>query len=580
MSSCPLIDGFGEPADDHAKLLDGSEWIDRAAWRRWFRRAWLIEMRNDMFVTWRTAALPDDLASQQHGILVWDMGLGSFSSLPQPTGRFDIEVNGHQVISICDQPGNRFWQKGDCRFYYEIKRHEGRATFGLGYLMVPASLLCNSKQATVKVTASDCDSESWFMVCEYGEGCLARGVSFCEPNAAAAFVDDGVQRVTAGRQRQTDGPFNLYWGDLHVHSSMANYIDATPQEDYEYARHVSNLDFVAITDQEHFLTEQMFAHASDLANNHDDPDRFVAFVAYEWSSRRYGHRNVIFRGDRGVLVRRHDVERPYDPPYPRERSDSFDLLRSGLKKFAEPCMLLPHHPAMTSMGAFDWSHFDAERDCAVEMYSLWGSSEHKSAPGRSLRNDERPGSFVHDALARGYRLGIIASGESGDGHPGNSQWRRGYARKAGIALSPLGGGLAAVWGEQLTRAGLFDALRARRCYGTTSSRIILRFKANDHWMGSDIPVSEDQLKAGLPIDLDIYVAGEVSIGTVHLFRNGEMIHCLPGYGRELSRRHGEILRLEDCMHLPAGRFAYFYVRIIMNDGHMAWSSSVWFTVKS
>ncbi len=580
MSSCPLIEGFGEPVEGHSKLLEGPQWIERAAWRRWFRRAWLIEMRKDMLVAWRTPTWPNNMAKAQHAILVWDMGLGSFSSLPQPTGQFDIEVNGHHVISICDQPGNRLWQKGDCRFYYEIKRHDDKATYGLGYLMVPASLLCDSHQATVRVTASDCDSEKWFMVCEYGEGCLAKGVSFCEPNAAAAFVDDGAQKITAGYERQTDGPYSLYWGDLHVHSSMANYIDATPGEDYEYARYVSNLDFIAITDQEHFLTEEMFAHASELANNHNDPDRFVAFVAYEWSSRRYGHRNVIFRGDRGVLVRRHDVERPYDPPYPRERADSFDLLRCGLERFGEPCMLLPHHPAMTSMGAFDWSHFDTQRDCAVEIYSLWGSSEHRSAPGRSIRNDERPGSFVHDALARGYRLGVIASGESGDGHPGNSQWRHGYAHKAGIALSPLGGGLAAVWAERLTRADIFDALRARRCYGTTSSRIKLRFKANDHWMGTDIPVSEDQLKAGLPIEMEIDVAGESDIDAIHLFRNGQIVHCMPGFGPSLSRRHRETLQLDDCTYLSAERFAYYYVRVIMKDGHMAWSSPVWFSVRS
>ena len=577
MSHPHLVEGFGEWLDGNGELLQGPEWIERAAWRRYFRQAWMIPMRAGRAMTWRASVLPKGVAPQDQVVLVWDMGMGSYSAFPQPTGQFNIAVNGQSAIAICDQVGNRDWRKGDWRFHYEIKRREGNASYGLGYLMGPARAFAGTESPTITITASDSDSDAWFMLCAYGEGCLATGISFNEPNAAAAFVDDGVRRVGEGRERAKEGEYQLYWGDLHVHSNMANYIAASGPEDYAYGRHVANLDFMAITDQEHFLTDRMFAAAAELANRHNLPGEFAAFIAFEWSSRRYGHRNVLFRGDKGVCIRRHDVEKPYEPPFPREMEDSYSRLRAGLKQFGEPCLLLPHHPAMTSMGSFDWSHFDPELEPAVEIYSLWGSSEHRNAPGRSMRNDERSGSFVQDALARGYRLGIIGSGETGDGHPGNTQWRGEYARKAGMPLSRLGGGLAGVWATELTRAGIFDAIKARRCYGTTSARTTLRFKANGHWMGSDIHVSAAELKAGVPVAFDLAVDSETDIDAVHLFRNGRIVRCLPGYGPRLAERFNDSARLEDCITTASEHLTYYYVRVVMQNGHLAWSSPVWFT---
>lgn len=570
-----LIEGFDKILESNAEVLDGEEWVARVSWRRYFRRAWLIRMKKGMFITWQTAPVPGQVKDTDRAIFVWAMGTGNYSRYPQPTGEFLIHINGEKVISFCVSTNNRCWSRDDYRFYYEIKRRESECSYGLGYLLVPKAALRSSSPATIKVSSVDTDSERWFMVCQYGEGNLDQGVSFSEPNARPTFVDEGISAVLKGVEHYSSSGLQLYWGDMHVHSNMANYVGASAEQNYEYGRLVSQLDFMAITDQDHFLNDRQFDKVITNANRHYVPREFVTFIGYEWSSRLFGHRNVIFRGDRGILIRRHDIEKPYEPPYARENRDSFYQLCEGLKKFGEPCMLIPHHPSMTSMGALDWSVFDPELEAAVEIYSLWGNSEDKNAPARSLSNDQCGGSFVQDALARGYCLGIIASGETGDGHPGNTQWRRKYALKAGFPLNPLGGGLTAVWAAELSRESIFDAIKSRRCYGTTNARILLEFKLNGQWMGEKIQIKKSKHERGFPVHVDINVKGADKVEGIYILRNGNITDFAPGHGDEMNCAFTQSLTSEHFLEVNDQRFAYYYVRVHQKDGHMAWSSPVW-----
>ena len=573
--SFKLVEGFAEVIGGHATVVAGREWLDRVAWRRYFKRGWQIRMDGGMFIEWRTDALPRDTEEDDRIVFVWDMGLGCVADSPQPTGEYIIEVNGKRVLSFCSTTIDRTWKKGECHFHFEVKRRDGQCAYGLGYLLVPGSIVRTLLAANIRISASDTRSQRWFILCQYGEGCLATGISFNEPNATATYIQDGLEAVQAGPHRLSADGLSLYWGDLHVHSSMANYIEHTPDQNYEYGRDVSQLDFMAITDQEHFLTEETFPTVVESANKHHAAGEFVTFIAYEWSSRLFGHRNVIFKGDCGILVRRHNTQAPYEPPYAMEERDSFHHLCKALKHFGGEVMLLPHHPSMCSMGALDWSNFDSELERVAEIYSLWGSSEYRAAPGRSRINDQRTGSYYQDALAKGYCLGIIGSGEAGDGHPGNTQWRRTYADKAGLAMTPLGGGLTAVWAKELTRESIFDAIKVRRCYGTTNARIALKFKLNNRWMGERIVVSEDDIEAGFPVTLELWGRGTDDIECIHLFANGRVAGFSAGYGNEMNYEYSGVVGKNDCLLAGQKRFAYFYARVTQKDGHMAWSSPVW-----
>jgi hypothetical protein len=90
-----------------------------------------------------------------------------------------------------------------------------------------------------------------------------------------------------------------------------------------------------------------------------------------------------------------------------------------------------------------------------------------------------------------YRLGIIASTDTHNGTPGATEESTfighrgtddgtpetllgpGILTPGGIIFNP--GGLAAVWAEENSRPSIFDALRRREVFGTSGTRIVVRF---------------------------------------------------------------------------------------------------------
>jgi len=109
---------------------------------------------------------------------------------------------------------------------------------------------------------------------------------------------------------------NIYWGDLHVHTSYsvdAFLIGMTPgrwaDEAGTYALYCGRLDFYAITDHANLITDPDYwekAIASVRRFNQigmDNPDEngdpsIVAFPGWEWTMNYiYGHKNVIFKYD-------------------------------------------------------------------------------------------------------------------------------------------------------------------------------------------------------------------------------------------------------------------------------------------
>jgi hypothetical protein len=144
---------------------------------------------------------------------------------------------------------------------------------------------------------------------------------------------------------------------------------------------------------------------------------------------------------------------------------------------------------------------------------------------------------VRAALDEGHRLGIIASPD----HRG-------------------GLGLAGVWAITLTREAIFEALHARRTFGTTGARLDLWMTVNGAPQGSEIT-------AAGTVHVEATVHGTVSGLELALISNGE----------ELVTQHfeGTTARFEWTDPRPAGETSYYYLRVRQADGHIGWSSPVW-----
>ncbi|MCK4308344.1 DUF3604 domain-containing protein, partial [candidate division WOR-3 bacterium] len=110
------------------------------------------------------------------------------------------------------------------------------------------------------------------------------------------------------------------------------------------------------------------------------------------------------------------------------------------------------------------------------------------------------GGTIQDGLSRGYRLGIIASGDNNNGFPGR-----------------YGTGLMACYAKELTRESLWDAFLARRVYGVTGDRIKLKFYINNHFMG-------EVFKTKKPVKIQAEIIGSQALDRIELIKNNQIIY--------------------------------------------------------
>jgi hypothetical protein len=92
---------------------------------------------------------------------------------------------------------------------------------------------------------------------------------------------------------------------------------------------------------------------------------------------------------------------------------------------------------------------DGRLERSVEVHSTWGTFEW----------------LLHDAFDKGYRVGVVCHSDDHKGRPG--------ATRPGASTFGAIGGLTCYLMGELTRDALFAALRARRHYGTTGTRIFV-----------------------------------------------------------------------------------------------------------
>lgn len=272
----------------------------------------------------------------------------------------------------------------------------------------------------------------------------------------------------------------------------------------------------------------------DVANAFDDPGTFTTLIGYEFSSllENFGmlHRNVIFRG---TDVTPHAIS----SADVINQADFFKQLDTACEA---PCEVLtiPHNTnfswgkafSRTDEDGYVYTPADIERrariDRLFEITQQKGNSECQIGVGMADEDcdfentwpicDDDTGtqcalepSFLRNALLTGlamgdeggqnpFKLGIIGSTDTHLSDPGNTA-RAIPAQFSGldfsfmvkralemnhVVIGPIrkvsAGGLAGVWSESNTRADIFDAMRARETFGTSGSRIKLRFFAGNY----------------------------------------------------------------------------------------------------
>jgi len=294
--------------------------------------------------------------------------------------------------------------------------------------------------------------------------------------------------------------YKLFWGDLHNHNAVG-YAKGSLERSIEIAR--EHLDFFAFTGhaswhdmpimpgERHMHWVKGFeAHTKHWPKTRKliqeaNSEGFVAFLGYEWHSSAFGDYCLIF---------------PEDQPDLFLPDSAGKLLEFARNKGA---LAIPHHVGYKlGWRGYNWEHFDPRVSPVVEVFSEHGCTMSDRAPypmilhsngGRSVSQT------IEYQLARGLRFGFTASTDDHFGFPG-----------------AYGEGLVGVWAEDLKRASLIEALRARRTVAATGDRIGLAVTLNGQPMGTELPYTPDR-------SVEVSVEGADSLEMIELMRNGRAV---------------------------------------------------------
>lgn len=311
-------------------------------------------------------------------------------------------------------------------------------------------------------------------------------------------------RVAAGDLECMSNPITGYsaqpalerfWGDLHAQTG-ATVGTGTEEEFFRFGRDAARLDFIGHQGNDLQVSDADWQRLNDTVHQFHEDGRFVVFPGYEWSGNTCGGGDWnVFYCEEGLPIMRsshwhvpHTLEDKNTPAYPA------DVLFERLRRNpgAEKVILCGH---VGGRYADVVGFFDPDICSLVEVVSCWGIFEW----------------LLFDALAAGHVIGVVCNSDGHKGRPG--------AEGSGAGEFGIANGLTCVLASALTRQAIWEALKARHCYGTTGPRIDLDFTVAGKMMGSVLATGGTLRASGL-------VRGTAPIESIALFRGSEAIHTV------------------------------------------------------
>ncbi len=345
-------------------------------------------------------------------------------------------------------------------------------------------------------------------------------------------------------------------------------------------------------------TESGWQIVVDAAEAHNEPGKFTAFIAFEWSAAPGGgnmHRNVIFR----------------DSVVPRVPLSSFETNKveefwgwlDKTTKNGSTLLAIPHNsnaskglmfPDVDSFGDpidADYVQTRAMWEPLIEMLQIKGNSEVHAAfwtadefanfeNANSIQKNSnryfRKRDFVREGLKLGlayeqqlgtnpFKLGFIGGTDNhngltsdvaenefigGHGPEDGSVERRRTAGVGGWIDGPdlSIGSISGVWAEENTRASIWDAMKRRETFATSGPRMRVRMFGGDALTpASDaLQLVQQGYAQGVPMGGDLPADTKAPTFTVHAEKDAlgahlDRIQIVKGWVDASGQTHEKII---------------------------------------
>ncbi|MBC9710996.1 CehA/McbA family metallohydrolase [Streptomyces sp. TRM66268-LWL] len=283
--------------------------------------------------------------------------------------------------------------------------------------------------------------------------------------AHATQAGSALPLLAASRTSKLTQGTTLVHADMHNHTVMSDG-DGSAQAAFGSMRE-AGLDVAALTDHATLfaidgLSSGEWSTQGQLADAANDPGQFTAIRGFEWSSPLEGHINVWNTGDFADLLRAAGPGNLYNWLAARP---------AGLGSFNHP----GREPGRFNEFAFKASVL--QQMVGLEMFN---------------RTDD----YLFEGWSSGKASPLVVCLNSG--------WRpglTGVTDEHGTTWGfHEGKGRSGLWVTENTRAGVFEAMRARRSFATRVSGLRVDATANGVRMGGTLPVTSGDVRFLVDID--------------------------------------------------------------------------------
>jgi len=290
----------------------------------------------------------------------------------------------------------------------------------------------------------------------------------------------------------------------------------------------------ALTDPKWAKT--FWEHNTAIMEQYNQPGRFTAFIAYEWTSNAGGgdnlHRNVIYRDDKKLA----DQVLPMTTFRSENPEDLWKWMADWEKKTGGKLLAIPHNGNLSNGRMFelrmflggamtkDWAQQRQQYEPLFEAIQMKGQSE--SHPSLSVTDEfavgyelwdrgnlniipKKPGMIEHEYLRQALKEGLKVEQQLGanpfkygmaggtDTHnsltaaeednffakfvsaePRPDRWNEDAMKFNGRVIKGwemTAAGYTAVWATENTRAAIWDGMKRRETYATSGPRMTVRF---------------------------------------------------------------------------------------------------------